>query len=138
MFPDIMHIMKKNKASGIEILKVDKGTVLHRVVRADFEALTFKGRLQWKDRVKHEKVWNLEEESEGKAGTSLVVQWLKLQTPNAGGPGLIPGHGTRFHMPHTTKDTPCCNKDLAQPIICLSVYLSYLKKEGRTNVLTWN
>ena len=124
MFPDIMHIMKKNKASGMEILKVDKGTVLHRVVRADFEALAFKGRLQWKDRVKHEKVWNLEEESEGKTGTSLVVQWLKLQTPNAGGPGLIPGHGTRFHMPHTTKDTPCCNKDLTQPIISLSVCLS--------------
>ena len=23
--------------------------------------------------------------------TSLVVQWLRLRTPNAGGPGLIPG-----------------------------------------------
>ena len=30
-------------------------------------------------------------------GTSLVVQWLKLCTPNAGGPGLIPCQGTRSH-----------------------------------------
>ena len=32
-------------------------------------------------------------------GTSLVVQWLRLSTPSAGGPGLIPGQGTRPHMP---------------------------------------
>ena len=31
-------------------------------------------------------------------GNSLVVQWLRLQAPNAGGPGSIPGHGTRSHM----------------------------------------
>ena len=31
-------------------------------------------------------------------GTSLVVQWLRLHTPNAGGPGSIPGQGTRSHM----------------------------------------
>ena len=24
----------------------------------------------------------------------MVVQWLKLQVPNVGGPGLIPGQGT--------------------------------------------
>ena len=30
--------------------------------------------------------------------TSLVVQWLRLQAPNAGGLGSIPGQGTRFHM----------------------------------------
>ena len=28
-------------------------------------------------------------------GTSLVVQWLRLQAPKAGGPGLIPGPGNR-------------------------------------------
>ena len=27
-----------------------------------------------------------------------VVQWLTLHTVNAGGPGLIPGQGTRPHM----------------------------------------
>ena len=30
-----------------------------------------------------------------------MVQWLRLRTPNAGGPGLIPGQGTvnRPHVP---------------------------------------
>ena len=31
--------------------------------------------------------------------TSLVIQWLRLHTLHAGGPGLIPGQGTRSHMP---------------------------------------
>ena len=31
------------------------------------------------------------------AGTSLVVHWLRHSAPNAGGPGLIPGQGTRSH-----------------------------------------
>ena len=31
-------------------------------------------------------------------GTSLVVQWLRLHAPNAGGQGSIPGEGTRSHM----------------------------------------
>ena len=39
-------------------------------------------------------------------GTSLVVQWLRLHAPNAGGLGSIPGQGTRSHMlqlgTHTT------------------------------------
>lgn len=34
-----------------------------------------------------------------KSGTSLVVRWLRLQPPKAGGPGLIPGMGTGSHMP---------------------------------------
>ena len=32
-------------------------------------------------------------------GTSLVVQWLRLSTPNARGLGSIPGQGTRSHVP---------------------------------------
>ena len=32
-------------------------------------------------------------------GASLVVQWLRLRAPNAGGPGSIPGQGTRSHVP---------------------------------------
>ncbi|TEA23382.1 hypothetical protein DBR06_SOUSAS910043, partial [Sousa chinensis] len=32
-------------------------------------------------------------------GTSLVVQWLRLRAPSAGGPGSIPGQGTRSLMP---------------------------------------
>ena len=31
-------------------------------------------------------------------GTSLVIQWLRLYTPTAGGMGLIPGWGTK--IPH--------------------------------------
>ncbi|TEA29277.1 hypothetical protein DBR06_SOUSAS14810096, partial [Sousa chinensis] len=31
-------------------------------------------------------------------GISLVVQWLRLHAPSAGGPGSIPGQGTRSHM----------------------------------------
>ena len=31
--------------------------------------------------------------------TSLVVKWLSLHAPNAGGLGSIPGQGTRTHMP---------------------------------------
>ena len=32
-------------------------------------------------------------------GTSLVVQWLRLHTPNAGSLGSISGQGTTSHMP---------------------------------------
>ena len=32
------------------------------------------------------------------SGTSRVVQWLRLCAQNVGGPGLIPGQGTRSHM----------------------------------------
>ena len=54
-------------------------------------------------------------------GTSPVVQWLRLRTPNAGGPGLIPGQGTRSRIPQlkilsaATKDPALCNEDPAQP-----------------------
>ncbi|TEA28791.1 hypothetical protein DBR06_SOUSAS24510049, partial [Sousa chinensis] len=47
---------------------------------------------------------------------SLVVQWLRLHTPNAGGPGSIPGWGTRSgmlqlraRMLQLKKDPACCN-----------------------------
>ena len=47
------------------------------------------------------------------AGTSLVVQWLRLHVPNAGGLGFIPGWGTK--IPHSaTKDPECLNKDFVQ------------------------
>ena len=29
----------------------------------------------------------------------MVVQWLRLLAPSAGGPGSIPGQGTGSHMP---------------------------------------
>ena len=45
-----------------------------------------------------------------KPGTSLLVQWLRLCTPNAGDLGSIPGQGTRSHMaqlktPHAASKT---------------------------------
>ena len=55
-------------------------------------------------------------------GISLVVQWLELHIPNAGGLGSIPGQGTRSHVlqltlcvsqwrPYTLqlKDSTCSN-----------------------------
>ena len=39
-------------------------------------------------------------------GTSLVVQWLRLCAPNAGGPGSIPGQGTGSCM-QQLKDPAC-------------------------------
>ena len=55
-------------------------------------------------------------------GSSLVAQWLRLCAPNTGGPGLIPGRGTRSHMHAstkslhaTTKEPACRNLDPAQP-----------------------
>ena len=33
------------------------------------------------------------------AGLPLMVQWLRLCALNAGGPGSIPGQGTRSRMP---------------------------------------
>ena len=32
-----------------------------------------------------------------------MVQWIRLRAPNAGGPGSIPGQGTRSHMHAATK-----------------------------------
>ncbi|TEA37616.1 hypothetical protein DBR06_SOUSAS5310046, partial [Sousa chinensis] len=45
---------------------------------------------------------------------SLVVKWVRLHAPNAGGPGSIPGRGTRSacipqprSLHATTKDPEC-------------------------------
>ncbi|TEA33565.1 hypothetical protein DBR06_SOUSAS3910125, partial [Sousa chinensis] len=42
---------------------------------------------------------------------SLVVQWLRFRAPNAGGPGSIPGQGTRSHKHATTKSLHAATKD---------------------------
>ena len=44
-------------------------------------------------------------------GTSLVVQWLRLRAPNAGGLGSILGQGTRSHMRATTKRSHAATKE---------------------------
>ena len=43
-------------------------------------------------------------------GTSLVIQWVRLRTPSAGGPGSIPGQGTRSCMRATTKSLHATTK----------------------------
>ena len=43
------------------------------------------------------------------AGTSLVVQRIRLRALNAGGPGSITGRGTRSCMHAATKKPACCN-----------------------------
>ena len=51
----------------------------------------------------------------------MVVQWLRPQASNAGGPGFDFWSG--YEIPHAvtksshapTKDPTCCNEDLAQP-----------------------
>ena len=44
-------------------------------------------------------------------GTSLVVQWIGLHAPNAGGPGSIPGQGSRSHMHAATKSLHATTKE---------------------------
>ena len=55
----------------------------------------------------------LDQELDVSFGTSLVVQWLKLHSPNAGGPDPIPGQGIRSHMPqlslHASVKGPTCH-----------------------------
>ena len=43
--------------------------------------------------------------------TSLAAQWLRLCAPNAGGPGSIPGQGTRSHMHAATKSSHATIKE---------------------------
>ena len=45
------------------------------------------------------------------SGTSLVVQWLRLCAPHAGGLGLIPGQGTRSYMHAATKNSHTATED---------------------------
>ena len=44
------------------------------------------------------------------SGTSLLVQWLRLCSPNAEGPGSYPGQGTRSHILQL-KDPACHCED---------------------------
>ena len=45
---------------------------------------------------------------------SLVVQWLRLHVPNAGGPDVIPNQGTRSH----TLQLRVCMLQPKYPIYC--------------------
>ena len=45
-----------------------------------------------------------------KIGISLVIQWVRLCTRNAGSLGSIPDRGTRSHMPDATKSSHAATK----------------------------
>ena len=58
--------------------------------------------LQFSSKLSHHPGWCKQQrqlETGSSSGTSLVVQWLRLCTPSAGGQGLIPGQGARSHTP---------------------------------------
>ena len=67
-------------------------------------------------------------------GTSLMGQWLKFCTPNAGGLGLTPGQGTRSHMPYQRVSMPELKISLAKS--WHSQINTYFKKERTGNVLS--
>ena len=51
--------------------------------------------------------------SNGEGGPSPVVQWLRLCTPNACGPGFIPGQGTLL-VAQLVKDLPAMQETLVR------------------------
>ena len=53
------------------------------------------------------------QDKEKGGGISLVAQCLRLHTPSAGGPGLIPGQGTRSHMHAVTNSSHTTTKEPA-------------------------
>ena len=63
-----------------------------------------------------------------RGGTSLVAQWLRLCTPNAGGTGLTPAWGTRSYMPQRRLTILCATtKSQHSQINNLRVFF-FLKK----------
>ena len=55
-------------------------------------------------REKEDTVWfhlYMESKNQNKWGTSLVVQWLRIHAPNAGGTGSVPGWGIK--IPHAAQ-----------------------------------
>ena len=60
-------------------------------------------------------------------GTSLVVQWLRLHSPSAGGTGSIPGQGTSSHIYASTKSPHAATKTRRSQI---NKYLKKKKKKG--------
>ena len=73
--------------------------------------------------------WNKMSTLKFVVGTSLVLQWLRLRAPNAGGPGSISGQGIHMpqfrvrmiwlQIPHAAikniEDSVCHNEDAVQP-----------------------
>ena len=64
-------------------------------------------------------------------GTSLVVQWVRLHGPNAGGPGSIPGQGTRSWTHAATKSPHVTVK-----ILCATTKTRCSQKEKTGSIRT--
>ena len=65
----------------------------------DFDSETEPRKPGWGREGQAENLQNHPTFSKGTEGTSLVVQWLRLCTPNEGALGSIPGQLTRSHTP---------------------------------------
>ena len=61
-------------------------------------------------------------------GTSLVVQWLRIHNPNAGGLGSIPGQGIKAHIPRLKRS----NQQLK--ILCASTETWHSQINKYTNI----
>ena len=61
-------------------------------------------------------------------GTSLVVQRLRFHAPSSGGPGLIPGQGTRSHMQQLRVPLP----QLKIPCAATETWCSQINKQINT------
>ena len=84
----------------LTIVAVNSAEKLQEVLEQVGESLMRVGVLSWCQIV------YLPREKGATLGTSLVVQWLRLWTPNAVGLGSIPGQGTRSHMPYLRGHMP--------------------------------
>ena len=71
-----------------------RGSWMSRVIR-DWLAQGEGGNWAESWRISH--IWT-DEYKRRSQGTSLVIQWLRFHTSDAGDLGLIPGQGTRSHM----------------------------------------
>ena len=68
-----------------------------------------------------------------------MVQWLRPCALSAGGPGLIPGQGTRSHMPQLKilnvaakiGDGMCHNQGPAQPNKQINIFLKKYLIKGK-------
>ena len=69
------------------------------VLPMDFDSETEPRKQWWGREGQAENLQNHPTFSKGTEGTSLVVQWLRLCTPNEGALGSIPGQLTRSHTP---------------------------------------
>ena len=54
-----------------------------------------------------------------RSGTPLVVQWLRLRAPKAGGLGSMSGQGTSSHMPLLSPGTAKKKKKKKKDCFCL-------------------